>query len=191
MRVLVRNFSSVCLPPWRKDSLLHRQLWSIRQMGTAVMTPWLLSHHWQILAVLEICASLLRAEDPVLREHKPTFAQEFTCQCRRCKTLSSIPGSGRSPQRRKWQPTPVFLPGEFSGQRSLAGYSPQGGKESDTTERLCTTYIREGRRKTEQRNNPRLQNKGISPASNPERAQILGEKQLVLKIVGLPWRFSG
>ena len=47
MRVLVRNFSSVCLPPWREDSLLHWQLWSIRQMGTAVMTPWLLSHHWQ------------------------------------------------------------------------------------------------------------------------------------------------
>ena len=36
--------------------------------------------------------------------------------------------------RRKWQPTPVFLPGEFHGQRSLAGYSPQGHKESDTTE---------------------------------------------------------
>ena len=38
------------------------------------------------------------------------------------------------PWRRKWQPTPVFLPGEAHGQRSLAGYSPQGHKESDTTE---------------------------------------------------------
>ena len=38
--------------------------------------------------------------------------------------------------RRKWQPTPVFLPGESHGRRSLVGYSPQGGKESDTTERL-------------------------------------------------------
>ena len=34
-----------------------------------------------------------------------------------------IPGSGR-PWRRAWQPTPVFLPGESHGQRSLAGYSP-------------------------------------------------------------------
>ena len=34
--------------------------------------------------------------------------------------------------RRKWQPTPVFLPGKSYGQRSLAGYSPWGGKESDT-----------------------------------------------------------
>ena len=40
------------------------------------------------------------------------------------------------PWRRKWQPTPVFLPGEFHGQRSLVGYSPWGRKESDTTERL-------------------------------------------------------
>ena len=38
--------------------------------------------------------------------------------------------------RRKWQPTPVLLPGKFHGQRSLASYSPQGRKESDTTERL-------------------------------------------------------
>ena len=36
----------------------------------------------------------------------------------------SIPGSGTFPWRRKWLPTPVFLPGEFHGQRSLAGYSP-------------------------------------------------------------------
>ena len=36
--------------------------------------------------------------------------------------------------RRKWQPTPVFLPREFHGQRSLAGYSPWGCKELDTTD---------------------------------------------------------
>ena len=40
------------------------------------------------------------------------------------------------PWRRKWQPAPVFLPGEFHGRRSLVGYSPWGRKESDTTERL-------------------------------------------------------
>ena len=44
-----------------------------------------------------------------------------------------IPGSGRFPWRRKWQAIPVFLPGEFHGQRSLAGYSPWGHKKSDTT----------------------------------------------------------
>ena len=40
------------------------------------------------------------------------------------------------PWRRKWQPAPVFFSGESHGQRSLVGYSPWGGKESDTPERL-------------------------------------------------------
>ena len=43
---------------------------------------------------------------------------------------------GKIPWRRKWQSTPIFLPGESHGQRSLVGYSPRGCKESDTTERL-------------------------------------------------------
>ena len=48
-----------------------------------------------------------------------------------------VPPQGQEdPRSRKWQPTPVFLPGEFHGQSSLAGYSPRGCKESDTTEQL-------------------------------------------------------
>ena len=42
--------------------------------------------------------------------------------------------------RRKWQPTPVFLPGEFHGQRSLERFSPWGRKKSDMTEQLTHTY---------------------------------------------------
>ena len=38
------------------------------------------------------------------------------------------------PPERDWQPTPVFWPGEFHGQRRLVGYWPWGHKESDTTE---------------------------------------------------------
>ena len=48
--------------------------------------------------------------------------------------LGSIPGLGRFPWRRKWQPTPVFLSGELHGQRSLVGYSPCSLKELDITE---------------------------------------------------------
>ena len=44
------------------------------------------------------------------------------------------PWVGKIPWRRKWQPTPVFLPGEFHAQRSLAAYSPWYHKELDTTE---------------------------------------------------------
>ena len=46
------------------------------------------------------------------------------------------PCVGKIPRRRKWQPTPVLLPGKFHGQRSLVGYSSWGCKESDTTSRL-------------------------------------------------------
>ena len=45
-----------------------------------------------------------------------------------------IPGSGRFPWWRKWQPTPALLSGESHGQRSLVGYRPWDHKESDTTE---------------------------------------------------------
>ena len=47
------------------------------------------------------------------------------------RDVGSIPGLGRFPWRRKWQPTLVFLPGKFHGQRILVGYSPWGGKELD------------------------------------------------------------
>ena len=43
--------------------------------------------------------------------------------------------------RRNWQPTPVLLPGESQGRRSLVGYSPWGHKDPDTTERLHFHYI--------------------------------------------------
>ena len=45
------------------------------------------------------------------------------------------------PCRKEWQPTPVFLPGKSHGQRSLAGYSLWGRKESDMTEQLSTHSI--------------------------------------------------
>ena len=55
------------------------------------------------------------------------------------------PWVGKIPWRRECLPTPVFLPGEFHGQRSLAGYSLRGGKESDTTEQLTHTHTMGGR----------------------------------------------
>ena len=46
----------------------------------------------------------------------------------------SISGSGKISWRMEWLPTPIFWPGEFHGQRFLAGYSPWDHKDSDTTE---------------------------------------------------------
>ena len=78
----------------------------------------LLMLHWVELSFLK---GFIRGSD----------GKESACNAR---DPDSIPGSGRFPWRREWQPTPVSLPGESHGRRSLAGYSPQGRKESDTTE---------------------------------------------------------
>ena len=59
-------------------------------------------------------------------------------QCRRPGFDSWV---RKMPWRSKKLPTSVFLPGEFHGQRSLAGYSSRGRKESDTTEQLTFIYI--------------------------------------------------
>ena len=60
--------------------------------------------------------------------------KEPTCQCRRYKRCGFDPWLQKILWKRKWQPTPIFLPGEFHGQRSLAGYSQWDCKELDTTE---------------------------------------------------------
>ena len=51
------------------------------------------------------------------------YGKEPVCQCRRHKRRAFNPRVGKIPCRRAWQPTPVFVPGESHGQRSLAGYS--------------------------------------------------------------------
>ena len=72
-----------------------------------------------------------------------TFPDGFSGKETACKAgnLDFIPGLGRSPGERMANPhPPLFLPGEFCGQRSLACYSPWGPKESDITEGL-TLYL--------------------------------------------------
>ena len=60
--------------------------------------------------------------------------------CRRCKRHRFNPWVRKIPWRREWQPTPVCLPRNFHAERSLAGCSPWGRKESDTTEWLSVTH---------------------------------------------------
>ena len=57
------------------------------------------------------------------------------CQCRGCTRYGFDPWIGKIPWRMAWQPTPVVLPGESHGQRSLAGYSPRSCKQ-DMTEAM-------------------------------------------------------
>ena len=67
---------------------------------------------------------------PFLRLPWQLSGKEYTCQYRR---PGFDPWVRTIPWRRKWQPTPVSLPGKLHGQKSLAGCSPWGHKKSDTT----------------------------------------------------------
>ena len=66
------------------------------------------------------------------RQHGPLELSQYRI-CLQCRRPGFNPWIRTIPWRRKWQPTPVVLPREFHGQRSLSGYSPQGRKESDMT----------------------------------------------------------
>ena len=61
--------------------------------------------------------------------------------CLQCGSPRFDPWVEKIPWRREWLPTPLFLPGEFHGQRNLVGYSTWGRKELDTTERLTLSLF--------------------------------------------------
>ena len=71
-------------------------------------------------------------------------SKEPTFQCRGSKRCVFDPWVGKIPWRRAWRPSPVFLPGESQGQRSLVGYHPWGRKESDMTEATHTRVAHGG-----------------------------------------------
>ena len=101
-----------------------------------------LGHTRHTLATRPLHMSLLRALSPLLSlsfeiciQIPPTQGfprwyrgKESAYQRRRCRRLRFNLWVGKIPRRRKWQATPVFLPGECHGQRSLVGFSPCGHK---------------------------------------------------------------
>ena len=76
---------------------------------------------------------LLR-EDPMQESSQVTLVVKNPCQCRRHKRCWFNPWIRKIPWRRAQQPIPIFLPGESHQQRCVVAYSPQGCKESDTTD---------------------------------------------------------
>ena len=104
-------------------------------------SPWLFSSLFPPLAPTRGRAAVLieskgdqcleprfAAESEILRFPRWCSDKESTCQGRRHERGGFDPWVGKIPWRRKWQPTPAFLPGAFHGQRSLEGYSPRGFK---------------------------------------------------------------
>ena len=65
-----------------------------------------------------------------------SYSSDGKSICLQCRRPGFDPWVGKIPWRRKWQPTPVFLPGKSHGWQSLVGYCSWGRKESDVTEQL-------------------------------------------------------
>ena len=84
----------------------------------------------------------------------PLVALEPACQCRRPKRCGFSPWVGKMPWRRAWQPTPVFLPGESHGQRSLVDYSPWGQRVRHDWSNLAHTQQVEVLEKEERKSEP-------------------------------------
>ena len=92
-----------------------------------ITRSWTQLSAWAELNWLKPCQSLLGLPGS-------TSGKESTCQYRRHRRCEFHLWVRKIPWRRKWQPTPVFLPREFHWQKSQVGYSPQGCTELDTTE---------------------------------------------------------
>ena len=103
--------------PMRRKRLLHESITDILLKLTIFYCSWYGYPHWLTLIWTSLVAQIIKSS-PVMQESQ---VQSLNWE----DTLG-----------RKWQPTPVFLPGEFHGQWSLAGYSPRGCKEMDITERV-------------------------------------------------------
>ena len=117
-----RNFSSVSTRqhPWPHSWWCSFQSLSFKEFSLLQNYPVFTS----IQGTLILIAGLPR---------QPTV-KESACQCRRYWRCRFNPWVRKIPWRRKWQPTPVFLPRKSHGQRSLVGYSPWCRKEWDMTE---------------------------------------------------------
>ena len=109
------NYSGICPPKWK--------CWVIKYEHCLISLVWSPKFYSCVPFSLE---KLLMAQ--WWRIH---------LQCRRHGRRGLDPWVGKIPWRRKWQPTPVLLPGESHGQRSLVGYSVSSCKKSDMTEHAC------------------------------------------------------
>ena len=116
---------------------------SLRQGDVLVSLPFSPSQVGRVrLSPCEPNKAKGQAEGDLLGSLKQTimYAYPVAQLVKRHKRQKFHPWVRKIHWRREWLPTPVFLPGESHGQRSLVGYSPRGHKDSDTTERLTLTH---------------------------------------------------
>ena len=101
------------------------------------------TYHCFKLLTIKSCTSVFLLCDSNLIFSNSSFPSgSDRKECLKCRTPRFKPWVGKMHWRKKWQPTPVFLPGESHGQRGLAGCSLWGRKELDTTEQLTVQFQR-------------------------------------------------
>ena len=108
---------------------------------------------WYLISIIRIMSwTTEKNKDKISLKKLQLYKTGFSLMTQMVKDLSTrlqtqVWSLGRDdPWRREWKHTPVFLPGEFHGQRSLVHYSPWGHKESYVTEATFTlSLILDGR----------------------------------------------
>ena len=114
--------------------------------------PFLIVSSWHTCQILVVRGLFLNSSlfhcSMCIFASQVASGKESTCQCRR---WGFEPWVRKILWRRKWQPTPVFLPGKSYGQRNLVAYSSWGHKQSDTTEHTHTQILIGPERLTVQR----------------------------------------
>ena len=93
-----------------------RKLWRTESASKECMWWW----------ILLMALNIFRIPCAVFGLRRRCSGKDYSCQCRRLKRLGFNPWVRKIPWRRKWQPTPVSLPGKSHAQKSLAGHSPWG-----------------------------------------------------------------
>ena len=139
-------FSSVLLFPIKDESsslsICSKCSWRTTRSHPPCSRPSQVLHYNMEKEQSQGLHDVLTADSPVVLKISTFGTLDSTEKLTTClsllpamqKTQVQYTWVGKIPGRREWQPTPVFLPGEFHGQRSLVDFGPWGHKESDTTE---------------------------------------------------------
>ena len=146
-----RPFTPVSLPgvsPWTKEPGRLQSMGSPRGLKRGDMTEGLSTYMYIYIYTLCMRHTYIIPEfththtyNTIVRRYAFAWHRGWGTTKRVCREGTFDIHSEGKPWRREWQTTPVFLPGEFHGERSLADCSPWGQKESHTTEQLTLTDL--------------------------------------------------